>query len=211
VKRLSACFDDSDEAWRAMREAQADAWEAEETRWREIGLEPLQVLLFLREAGRARAGFERALLARRKPLPRFLTHQGEEVRRLLDGAMQFLDFIAHARDHRGRLFFGRHGKEVQRLVTEYRKRYLLDHKGPPLARPPRGRPGETWLAPYALALAREWRKRGQSWRATIKAIYDALVLAGHANMVTHDLVRGIIRKERKRDPCFGQEGGREKS
>lgn len=49
MKRLQAQpFDASHEAWCERREANAAAWQKEETWWRLIGIEPRHILLRLR-------------------------------------------------------------------------------------------------------------------------------------------------------------------
>lgn len=104
-----------------------------------------------------------------RPPPR-LTPEGERARRRLSSAKPFIEFLKGERDHRGDLFFGNAGEEVDEKVKAYRERYLLDSKGAPALRAPRHRPGEEWLEKYVRDFVRIFQEKGQSLRRTRKAI-----------------------------------------
>lgn len=195
IKRLYLePYDASAEAWRERRTAKATEWGKMETRWRSLGIKPRDILLRLKMAGEARAAYETRLRAsqQRTTEATLFTPEGQRVRRLLAAAKPFVEFMKTERDHRGKLVFGKLGKEVEAAMQVYRERYLLDQKGPESVRNPRHRPAEEWLPRYVHGLARIFHAKRLSRGRTAKAIYDALVLAGHADVVTLDKIHRLI-------------------
>jgi len=58
-----------------------------------------------------------------------------------------------------------------------------------------GRPGESWLTPFVMQLAKALRGRGQRTNAPPRAIVEALTLAGHGDVVNLPaLVKRLTRK-----------------
>lgn len=214
-------FDSSDKAWRERREATAEAWNKQESWWRSIGIEdiksqktspksgevvfqPKDLLHLLRQAGCDRVAYEKRLRNTQARPVRRLTVEGQHVRRLLDAAKPFVEFMKQERFHRGDLFFENLGEGVEEKVKAYRERYLLDGLEHCTPRAPRHRPGEPWLEEYVQTFALIFRSKGQSWGRTEKGIYDALLLAGHGDVLSKDKVHNMIRRFRKDKPGFGE-------
>ncbi len=207
MKRLSeARFDASGRAWLHRQEAQRSAWDREEAWWVSIGLEPRIVHAILIEAGQARSDYESKLHGERDPRHADVPNddpggphpgwQGPEKRRyilrLLRDSKPLVEFLKTERDGRGNRFFSDLGDVLEDRLKAYQRRYLLDRR--PRPRLPRHRPGEPWLARSVVQLAELFHDIGtQSWSRTVKGIFDALVLAGHGDVVSHEKVKHLLR------------------
>ncbi len=205
---LGTAFDPSHEAWIRRRQgtpAGIEAWAKEETRWKKLGIEPRDILHYLRNAGEHRAQYEAALKAGQEIPEPFLNPEGQKVRRLLDQAGPFIEFLKNARDNRKRLYFGNLGYRLEKRVRKYKQTYYLDRELAPTPRLPRHRPGEPWLETYVLKFAEMFHARGASWEQTRDMIFKALTLAGHGDVVTVDKIRNYIRQVGKRNPHFGDQ------
>jgi hypothetical protein len=97
-------------------------------------------------------------------------------------------------------FFGSLSTEVQTRLTAYQKTELAISALPSVHAGHRVR--DPWLKHWVLDIAVKMRQHGVSVKRIIREIVQVLSLAGHAELVTEDQVRHIIREARRKDLEF---------
>jgi len=143
-----------------------------------------------------------------KQTPAGRARMAPEVRRLrkaMKAATPILEFMT-----KNEWFFGTLSRDVQARLTGYLQTELGISSAP--SEHPRRRVRDPWLQHWVLLIAVQMRQRGVSVKRIIRELVQALCLAGHADLVTHDQVRHIIREALRTDPEFAArfqpQGGR---
>lgn len=201
MKRMASTIDGSPEAWNRRSAAERQRWQSAEERWRAIGLragEIQQVRELLFESRQSRMEYEDRLRdvteVRQSPV------ETRDVRRRRKVLREALTYLETDRDrHSQPLWRG------QRFdVTRSALRLMLQAPEPPKL--PAHRPGEEWVRPFVMRLARRFHrgpdprvaaesreKAGMSFTAIITAVHAALVLAGHGDVIGRETIRHILR------------------
>jgi hypothetical protein len=198
MKRLDQeLYENGMDAW--MTRYQSEPWRRQVEWWRQLGLDEHRMKTLLRKAGAERMKFEEELL-----LAEPMNDRGREVKRLLDESAPLIEFLKTERlsrlipigkverQRRNVLFFGKLGRRLEVAIKRYRKWYLERYSLS--AKRAAHRPGEPWLSPVVLELDDVFRGYKLSAQRPKKAIYDALIAAGHGDVVTRDKIRNILRE-----------------
>lgn len=147
--------------------------------------DPMAVVRILAEAGHARAEYVRRRRAAYTPdQSPFLKDRGQRLRRLLDQVLKALN--EQALDDQ----VPSKSDQVLRQAVE---KYIGEHPWrKAVERLPAHHPGVPWLRPFVLQLTEL-----ASTKRAPKAIHDALVIAGHGDVVTRETVRRMIGEARE--------------
>jgi hypothetical protein len=198
MKRLDHLYDRSPEAYETRHQQLYGRRSREELRallhkYVELGI-PEELLSDPDLLATDRVIYESSL--RRTPAGR--ARVAPEVRRLRKAMKAAAPIFAFMEENE--YFFGTLSRDVQARLTAY----LQTELGIPSA--PSEHPGrrvrDPWLKHMVLDTAVRMRQRGVSVKRIIRELVQALCLAGHADLVTHDQVRHIIREARRKDPQF---------
>jgi hypothetical protein len=167
-----------------------------------LGIEPLLLESVFAMARAGRRSFEEDLAAPTERPKLFLrpSQRVQSLEEALQKAEGLIKFLETERDSDGSLVF----PSWKRLKQDIGQ-HLADLKQaqPAVSRVPRHRPGDPWLTPCVLALARHLRACKVSGAPATRMICRVLVLTGHKDVVTEEKVRHILRKERRRHPDLG--------
>ena len=175
----------------------ASKWKTLIAEWEQLGFDPKGLFHHLGHAKRQRRLFEEQLrCSRYEPDPRIQTLKSALVK-----AAPLITFVKTEVDDdhdpvfpeltRGLAELGTYLATLKRLDRE--RRHLPAH-----------RPGDSWLLGHVLELARHLRVKRTSWRQIATWIHRLFVLAGHADVVSEDKVRHILRQKLRRQPDFGK-------
>ena len=213
-------FDGSREAWKRRYQKNLDAWQQEEARWQKMGVWPdgrrglrprrlverpreiggvvelhgeiTQVVEVLRKSCHARERYEEryrdAVRARHRRPARDAGLSLREWRRRRRAIRDVLEILETDRNQNGRLLWRSPADETTRAQL----RAMLSKLSPPPPRP-RQHLGEVWVRPFVEQLARIFSRDGVSRAEVVDAVYDALGLAGHHDVITREIIRHIFR------------------
>ncbi len=127
------------------------------------------------------------------------------LRKAMKAATPLLEFMT-----KNEWYFGTLSRDVQAHLAAYLQ-IELGFSSAPSEHPGR-RVRDPWLKHLVLDTAVRMRQRGVPVKRIIRELVQALWLAGHADLVTHDQVRHIIREALRTDPEFAArfqpQGGR---
>jgi hypothetical protein len=198
MKRLDQIYDRSPEAEATRHQQLFGRRSIEELRallrkYIELGI-PEELLLLPELMATDRIMYESSLMQ----TPAGRARMAPEVRRLrkaMTAAAPLLTFMME-----NECFFGTLPRDVQARLTAYLQTELGISSAP--SEHPRHRVRDPWLKHLVLYIAVEMRQRGVAVKRIIREIVQALSLAGHADLVTLDRVRHIIREARRTDSGF---------
>jgi hypothetical protein len=196
VSRLARMYDFPDrwlggDMGDAEREKRADLI----VNWERIGLNAEGLFVHLLQAVYARLRYEeerRAVVEWQRT--------GNRRRRgklqVLDGAERLFKVLSETKGTVPDSRLGGLLEELEVLVVRRREELLTERKLP------KHRPGELWREPHVLMLAEHLRGANQSWRRTVRIIFDGFDVVGLGDVVKEEGVRHILRSAKRRYPDF---------